>query len=201
MQVADFDSTIGFTHWSGKPAEQDGVLASVLIKAGAIPFVKTNVPQTMLAFECANPLFGATNNPYDATRTCGGSSGGEAALLASDGCPLGFGSDIGGSLRIPAHYSGCYGLKPCHSRFPTRGSVSSSPGFESIKTSFGPMGRSVADLELGTRAVVDASVELSRVEGLVPLPYRDVKLPEKLKFGYYLTGEHNFDILMEPGGS
>lgn len=142
----------------------------------------------MLAFECSNPLFGTTNNPYDATRTCGGSSGGEAALLASDGAPLGFGSDIGGSLRIPVHYSGCFGLKPCTGRFPDAGAKNPNPGFEGIKTTLGPMGRSVDDLELAMRVVVNASVGLARTLPLIPLAYREVVLPAKLKFGYYLTG-------------
>jgi Asp-tRNA(Asn)/Glu-tRNA(Gln) amidotransferase A subunit family amidase len=101
-------------------------------------------------------------------------------------CPAG---DIGGSLRIPAHYSGCYGLKPCAGRFPATGAANPNPGFEAINTSFGPMGRSVADLELVTRVVTDASIALSRTEALVPLAYRDVALPNKLRFGYYLTGE------------
>lgn len=64
--------------------------------AGAVPFVKTNVPQTMLSFECSNPLFGRTTNPYNSNYTSGGSSGGEAALLATKGSALGLGTDIGG---------------------------------------------------------------------------------------------------------
>lgn len=142
----------------------------------------------MLAFECSNPLFGTTNNPYDPIRTCGGSSGGEAALLSSDGAPLGFGSDIGGSLRIPVHYSGCFGLKPCAGRFPDAGAKNPNPGFEGIKTTLGPMGRSVDDLELAMRVVADASIALARTHPLIPLAYREVLLPAKLKFGYYLTG-------------
>lgn len=107
----------------------------------------------MLAFECANPVFGRTSNPYSPLHVPGGSSGGEAALLASDGSPLGIGvsgigngthhclssglkdsfpfqSDIGGSLRIPAHYSGCFGLKPIVGRFPGKGCRGSAPGYE-----------------------------------------------------------------------
>lgn len=82
-----------------------------MIAAGAIPFVKTNIPQTMMSFVCSNPVFKTTTNPYNPLYTCGGSSGGEAALLAMDGSAIGFGSDIGGSLRIPPHYSGLFGLK------------------------------------------------------------------------------------------
>jgi len=87
-----------------------------LIDSGAIPFVKTNIPQTMFAFECSNPLWGRTTNPYNDKYTCGGSSGGEAALLAMDGSAAGIGTDIGGSLRIPAAYCGIYSLKPAGGR-------------------------------------------------------------------------------------
>lgn len=121
-------------------------MVSLVSSLGGIPFVKSNVPQTMLSFECSNPLFGATLNPYASSRIPGGSSGGEAALLAADASPLGFGSDVGGSLRIPAAFSGCFGLKPCHGRsFPSEGARAASPGFEAVRGSMGPMGRSVAE--------------------------------------------------------
>ncbi|GAA5870709.1 hypothetical protein JCM1840_006781 [Sporobolomyces johnsonii] len=187
IDLKDVDTTLGFTHQINHPATTDASLVRTLRRAGAIPFCKTNVPQTMLSFECANPLFGASRNPYDPSRTTGGSSGGEAGLLASDGSPMGFGSDVGGSLRIPCHYSGCFALKPCFGRFPAADCRDTNPGFEAIKSSMGPMGRSVADVELASRVMLDASVESARTEALVPLPYREVKLPEKLKFGYYLT--------------
>lgn len=115
-------------------------------EAGGIPFIKTNVPQTMLAFECQNPVFGRTLNPYSDAHTCGGSSGGEAAVLACDGAALGIGSDVGGryvslmcekgmadmrnSLRIPISYCGIYALKPGQFRMSTTGIRSCVPGFE-----------------------------------------------------------------------
>lgn len=78
--------------------------------------VNQSSSQTMLAFECSNPLWGRTTNPWNDRYTCGGSSGGEAALLAMDGSAVGLGSDIGGSLRIPATYCGIYSLKPSSGR-------------------------------------------------------------------------------------
>lgn len=141
-------------------------------------------------FPCSsNPTFGRSLNPYSASRTPGGSSGGEGALLGSDGAPLGFGSDIGGSLRIPAHYSGAWGIKPCFGRVPTRGARGSNPGFEAVKASLGPMGRSVDDLELGLKVVIEAECKKAKVEGSVPLPWREVELPKKLKFGYFVDGQ------------
>ena len=84
----------------------------VLKKQGAIPFVKTNVPQTMISWDTSNPIFGATVNPHRSDRGVGGSSGGEAALIGGDGSLLGVGGDIGGSIRIPCHLCGIYGFKP-----------------------------------------------------------------------------------------
>ena len=109
IAVAGVDSTLGFSHEADKPDDVDASLVKILRAAGAIPFCKTNIPQTMLSFESSNPIFGRTTNPHDSARTSGGSSSGEAAMLGSDGSALGFGSDIGGSLRIPAHFSGCFG--------------------------------------------------------------------------------------------
>lgn len=93
-------------------------------QAGGIPFVKTNLSQCMMFFECVNPLWGRSLNPHNKEYTCGGSTGGEGALLAMDGSALGWGSDIGGSLRIPASYSGIYSFKPGYGRISSLGSRS-----------------------------------------------------------------------------
>ena len=174
--------------------------------AGAIVIAKTNVPQVLLAFESCNPLWGRTSNPWSAAHTAGGSSGGEGALLGADGAVLGVGTDIGGSIRIPSGYCGIYGLKPGHGRIsyggmagmfrvqrlfvPSSISLSSTdpnPGFEAIRAVAGPMARSVADLERMARVLFGAR-EGSHAYFPAPNPYRDVKLPEKLRFGYYLNG-------------
>ncbi|KAG8878215.1 hypothetical protein FRB98_006316 [Tulasnella sp. 332] len=158
-------------------------LVSQVRAAGGIPFVKTNVPQTMLAYECRNPVFGRTINPWSSKHTSGGSSGGEAALLACDGSPIGFGSDIGGSLRIPTSYCGIYAIKPGHSRASIRGSRELASGFEGVRLCMGPMGRSVDDIELACRLIFGQSTKLDI--WLPPLPYKEVTIPVKLKFGYY----------------
>ncbi|BGP15819.1 hypothetical protein JCM10213_005697 [Rhodosporidiobolus nylandii] len=188
INVANTDSTIGFTHLINRPCPADATLVTVLRTAGAIPFVKTNVPQTMLSFECGNPLFGTSRNPHDPRRTPGGSSGGEAALLASDGSPLGIGSDVGGSLRIPSHFSGCFSLKPCHGRISSAGCATSNPGSSVISSSMGGMGRCVEDVELVHKVLIDAAPRLVEDgEALVPTPWREVQLPKKLRFGYFLN--------------
>ena len=88
---------------------------------GAIPFCITNIPQTMLSYACSNPVYGCTTNPHDSQRTPGGSSGGEACLIAQGGSILGLGSDVGGSLRIPAHFCGITAIKPTQGRLCERG--------------------------------------------------------------------------------
>jgi len=128
-------------------------------------------------------VFGRSTNPWSPGYTCGGSSGGECALLGCDGSALGFGSDVGGSLRIPVSFCGLYSLKPGGSRVSTFGARGCVPGFEALRDCKGPMGRSVGDVELACRLIFGRSGQ-SR-EWLPPLPYRDVKLPAKLKFGYY----------------
>ncbi|KAG9001537.1 hypothetical protein FRB94_004688 [Tulasnella sp. JGI-2019a] len=182
-RVKGYDYSVGFTRYCGKPSDVDGELVSQVRAAGGIPFVKTNVPQTMLTFECANPVFGRTTNPWSSAHSSGGSSGGEAALLACDGSALGFGSDIGGSLRIPTSYCGLYSMKPGHSRASVRGSRELASGFEGIRLCMGPMGRSVDDIELACRLIFGQSTKLDI--WLPPLPYREVMIPNKLKFGYY----------------
>src|SRR5207249_3699985 len=92
--------------------ERDATAVARLRGAGAIMLGKTNVPDLSLAFETDNLVYGRTSNPYDRSRTPGGSSGGEATLIASGGSPLGLGSDAAGSIRVPAHFCGIAGIKP-----------------------------------------------------------------------------------------
>ena len=103
---------MGYTQWAGSPATRDARLVEHCRSLGAIVIAKTNIPQTMMSFECNNPVFGRTTNPWSEIHTCGGSSGGEAACLSQNGSALGIGSDIGGSLRMPAGYCGIYSFKP-----------------------------------------------------------------------------------------
>lgn len=121
FNVKGYDSSLGVSKCVDKPYQSSSTLYETLTKLGAILLAKTNVPQTLLSFECNNPIFGPTQNPYVKGFTCGGSSGGEAAVLAKNGSALGFGTDIGGSLRIPTGWCGVYALKPTRGRFTSRG--------------------------------------------------------------------------------
>jgi len=121
FNVKGYDSSLGISKYVDKPYQNSSTLYETLTKLGAILLAKTNVPQTLLSFECNNPIFGPTHNPYVKGFTCGGSSGGEAVVLAKNASALGFGTDIGGSLRIPTGWCGVYALKPTRGRFTYRG--------------------------------------------------------------------------------
>ncbi|KAH8927368.1 amidase signature enzyme [Atractiella rhizophila] len=193
LGIAGGEGTIGITSYIGKKFERDALIVKVLKEQGAVVYVKTNVPQTMLAFECSNPIFGATTNPYNGDHTSGGSSGGEASLLAQDGSAAGIGSDVGGSLRIPAHYCGVYSLKPSKGRFP-QSSYSNTPGaagFNSVNSVLGPMARSVDDLEVLTKVVVEAMDQMDggrerKIAGdtFIAIPWRNTE-ERKYRFGYW----------------
>jgi amidase len=125
---------------------ENAVLVQRLCDAGAIPIARTNLPDLLFAFESDNLLYGATNNPYDVTRTSGGSSGGEAALIASCGSPLGLGSDCAGSVRLPAAFCGIASIKPTSGRLPRTGHFPPSGGWLEALWQIGPMARRVEDL-------------------------------------------------------
>jgi fatty acid amide hydrolase len=141
-------TTLGIPSWKGRIAERDAAMVTLLRDAGAVVFGRTNLSQTMLYIEARNPLFGQTANPWSADHTPGGSSGGEAAAIASGMSPLGVGTDIGGSIRTPCHFSGICGIKPSLDRLPMRGYRSVLVGQEAVRGMGGPMARTVGDLAL-----------------------------------------------------
>ena len=166
------------------PSTADATLVERLRNAGAIPIARTNLPDLLFAFESDNLLFGRTNNPYDVTRTPGGSSGGEAALIAACGSPLGLGSDAAGSVRLPAAFSGIVGIKPTSGRLPRTGHFPPAGGWLETLWQIGPMARRVEDL-------IEAMRLLAGPDGIDPtvpdVPFRDpqhVKLTE-LRVAFY----------------
>ena len=127
-------------------SQSDATLVARLRAAGAIPLARTNLPDLLFAFESDNLIHGRTNNPYDLSRTSGGSSGGEAALIAACGSPFGLGSDAAGSVRLPAHFCGIASLKPTSGRLPRTGHVPPASGWLETLWQIGPMARRVEDL-------------------------------------------------------
>ena len=133
---------------AGFVAAQDAPLVSRLRQAGAIILGTTNAPELLMAWETDNLLYGRTNNPWDLSRTPGGSSGGEAAAIAAGCSAGGVGSDGGGSIRVPAHFSGICGLKPTPGRIPATGHFPTSVGPFALLGVVGPMARTIADLKV-----------------------------------------------------
>ena len=131
---------------SAPPCTEDATLVARMRDAGAIPIAKTNLPDLLFAFESDNLLFGATNNPYDFAQTSGGSSGGEAALIAAAGSPCGLGSDAAGSVRVPAAFCGISSIKPTSGRLSRTGHFPPSGGWLESVWQIGPMARRVEDL-------------------------------------------------------
>lgn len=116
FEMKGSDSTNGILYCCNKPCIADGSVLKMIRINGAIPFCKTSVPQLLMMAENWNRIIEDTVNPHDTTRSCGGSSGGEGALIGAGGSVLGVGGDIGGSLRIPAHFNGIMAYKPSTKR-------------------------------------------------------------------------------------
>jgi Asp-tRNA(Asn)/Glu-tRNA(Gln) amidotransferase A subunit family amidase len=148
IEVAGLRCEAGTKLRAGYVAQQDAPLVSRLRHAGAIILGTTNCAELLVAWETDNLLYGRTNNPWDLSRTPGGSSGGEAAAIASGCSAGGVGSDGGGSIRVPAHFSGICGLKPTPGRVPATGHFPKSVGPSGLIGVVGPMARTVSDLKL-----------------------------------------------------
>ncbi|BGP05084.1 hypothetical protein JCM10049v2_000888 [Rhodotorula toruloides] len=187
FDIADVDSTMGFTALIGRPAQRNSVLVDLLERLGAIIFCKTNVPQTLMAAETNNNVFGRTVNPRNRNLTSGGSSGGEGALLALKGSILGVGTDYGGSIRVPSHCCGLYGLRPTTRRLPYAGVTNVMKGYEGMESTIGPMARSIDSLEVFMRAVVGAEPWLFDAK-TVERPWRrsTLELTKKLHIAFAL---------------
>lgn len=191
------DSTAGFAQYLNQPSDRDSALVTVLKNLGAIPFVLTNVPQCMMSLGCSNPIYGSTTNPFDSTRSPGGSSGGEGALISLRGSPLGIGTDVGGSVRVPAHFCGIFALKPTVARMAQGGRRSAVPGLTAVQGTAGPMGADVESLLAFCRGVWSPDAANSMFEQnpyVVPLPFNEEIFTSetKLKIGYY-----DFDGFLE----
>ena len=146
IEVQGTVCSAGTLGYRNRPASTaDATVVAALRRAGAIPIARTNLPDLLFAFESDNLIYGRTNNPYDPARTSGGSSGGEAALIAACGSPFGLGSDAAGSVRVPAHYCGIASIKPTSGRFPRTGHVPPPAGWLEQIWQIGPLARRVED--------------------------------------------------------
>ena len=150
IEVAGLLTTAGVPERAEAISMQNGPVAPWILDAGAVLMGKTNVPPYAGDWQANNEVFGRTNNPWDLSRTPGGSTGGGAAALAAGLTPLEFGSDIGGSIRIPAAFCGVYGHRPSDTAAPRYGHVPGSPlpNAAAVMAVQGPLARSAVDLEL-----------------------------------------------------
>ena len=169
FNIKDVDSSIGIAALAFRQATSNGSLVDLLLKAGAIIHCKTNVPQTLSALDTINNVFGRTLNPFNRNAlTAGGSSGGEGALVAMRGSVMGVGTDVGGSIRIPAMCNGVVGFKPSVGRVPYAGQESGQlpqAGKVGLEASAGPIARELDDvgffmevIEMGKAWEVDTAI-------------------------------------------
>lgn len=175
FSIKGVDTTLGFVSWISNPPKSDNAaLVEILLREGAVLYCKTNIPTTMMTADSENNIFLRTLNPYNLSLTAGGSSGGEGSLVAQRGSILGIGTDIAGSVRIPAAMNGVYGFKPTACRIPYGGqSGAGRPGMFGILPAAGPLAHSVRDLKLLTRTVLNNNPwELD--ETAMAVPYRDL---------------------------
>jgi fatty acid amide hydrolase len=188
FRVTGTQVTLGATNMIGNVYHDEGPLVAALREAGAIILGKTNVIQTLAGMESDNHVYGRSNNPWNLERSPGGSSGGEAAIVAAGGSALGMAGDYGGSTRVPAHFCGVYGLKP------TSGRLSNDDfppdlldaGQETIIPQPGPIARSVADIQLAMEVFAATSRKPTH-DMVPPVPWpdpEDVKV-EDLRVGFY----------------
>ncbi|ODV89830.1 hypothetical protein CANCADRAFT_46226 [Tortispora caseinolytica NRRL Y-17796] len=171
-----------YAAWVEHEEPEDAITLQILKAAGAVHFARTNEPLSLMVGETENNIHGRTVNPYNRKLTCGGSSGGEGALIGMRGTPIGIGTDIGGSIRIPAAFCGGYGIKMTSLRMSLVGSILPGPGQETIICTMAPLTNSPLDTELYLKAYLGAKPwELDA--SLVPLPWREPDLSEKFTIG------------------
>jgi amidase len=153
IATAGYKCEIGSLLQKGDVPREDAVVVARLRGAGALILGTTNCPEFLMAYETANLLHGQTRNPWDLARSPGGSSGGESAAIAAGLSAGGLGSDSGGSVRVPAHFTGICSLKPTPGRIPGTGHLPPCVGPFSILGAIGPMARTIADVSLMFRAL------------------------------------------------
>src|SRR5579864_2974952 len=184
IDVAGMRCEAGTRLRTGVVATQDAPLVTRLCNAGAIVLGVTNTPELLMAWETDNLLYGRTKSPWDIERTSGGSSGGEAAAIAAGMSASGVGSDGGGSIRVPAHFSGICGLKPTPGRIPATGHYPESTGPFAFIGVVGPMARTIADLRL-LFEVMQGPDTGDTSSAPVPLRWPNENEVRKLRVGYF----------------
>ncbi|THW22020.1 amidase [Aureobasidium pullulans] len=181
FHVKGVETSMGYVGWIGtfqgeKGTGKEKVYESEMVKElrnlGAVLYVKTAVPHTLMCGETTNNIIDYCWNPTNRNLSSGGSSGGEGALISLKGSPLGFGTDIGGSIRIPAAFNGLFGLRPSSGRLPYEGMANSFDGAPSILSVVGPLSSSSAGLKLAVQSILQTE-PWQRDPRVHPLPWRN----------------------------
>ena len=190
IDVAGLRCETGSRLRAGNIPTTDAPLVARLKNAGAIVLGNTNVPEFLMAYETDNLLYGRTNNPWDLDRTPGGSSGGESAAIAACCSAGGVGSDGGGSIRVPAHYTGICGLKPTPGRIPATGHFPASAGPFAQLGVVGPLARTIVDVQLLFEAMAGPDIG---DPSAAPVPVRRPSEQEvrTIRVGYFEDDGHN----------
>ncbi|KAL6738195.1 hypothetical protein Aduo_011767 [Ancylostoma duodenale] len=187
IKIKNMCSTLGYVQELYTPSKKNAVLVEQLLHHGAVPFVHTNIPQSLVSYGCSNPIYGATTNPFNPERVPGGSSGGEAALIATGGSLLGIGSDVGGSIRIPSTFCGIAGFKPSSVRFSHTFTTSSIPGRQLVTSNEGPIAKSITTC-IEYLKVAWSDLFLYNVDPFVPpVTWQEEMFSsqKKLRIGFY----------------
>lgn len=188
FHVKGNDTTMGYIGWigsnmgikdPGQAHEVDSQITTELLSLGAVLYCKTSLPQTLLFGETKNNIIGQTLNPNNQNLSCGGSSGGEGALQALRGSTLGVGTDIGGSVRIPAAFNGIFSLKPTPERVSYRQVANTNPGQNTYRSTVGFLSTSLGGLELILRSILSTKPWLND-PAVVPMPFRQEIVDEYL---------------------
>ncbi len=166
----------------------DATCVARLKSAGAIMLGKTNTPEFTLWFQTDNNLFGPTSNPFDPERTPGGSSGGASAIIAAGGSPFDIGTDTGGSIRLPAHFSGVCGIKPTSGRVPCTGNALPTSGVIARLTQPGPLARQVEDLDFLLQLIEGPDYLDPNCVEVAKHDYRAVEV-QQLRIAYHTSND------------
>ncbi|RVX69367.1 hypothetical protein B0A52_06962 [Exophiala mesophila] len=183
FHIENVDTTMGYVGWidtfqgdanDPRKGKYESEMVRELRALGAVLYCKTSVPHTLMSGETVNNIIGYTWNPKNRFVTCGGSSGGEGALIGFRGSPGGFGTDIGGSIRIPSAFNGLYGLRPTSGRLPYEGMANSMDGQNTLLSVVGPLATSARTLKLLTKSLLSQNPWLYDPL-VVDMPWRDAQ--------------------------
>lgn len=207
FHVKNVETTMGYVGWIGtfegkKEDPRQGTYESEMVRElrelGAILYCKTSVPHTLMSGETVNNIIGYTWNPKDRLLCSGGSSGGEGALIGFRGSPLGLGTDIGGSIRIPAGFNGLFGIRPSAGRLPYEGMANSMDGQNSVLSVVGPLATTARSVKLMVKSLLSQSPWLHDPL-VVEMPWRQEQEDEVWKTANGGSGQFTFGVIKTDG--